>query len=546
MSKYVELYTEIPQTMQADPRQVPNSAGGYGFEIDCFERLDRFLILGSQGSTYYASARKLTIDNAACVEHCLKTDGRRTVQRIVNISNSGRAPRNEPAIFALALCFVHGDDVARREARGALPLVCRTGSHLFQFVSAISTLGGWGRGNKRAVADWYLNKGPGQLAYQLLKYQSRDGWSHRDVLRLVHAQPKTDEQSAVMRWAVARKERGERTVQRRTGTISTYAASVGLPTKLADYDELVASTTTLERVVSLIGEHGYTHEMVPNQHLAHREVWEALLDRMPMGALLRNLGQLTARGIIAEGSAWASAIAQRLTTAAALHAAMVHPLSVLSAAAVYRRGSGEKGKLTWTPVQQIRDALESAFYLAFGTVQVSGKRLQIALDVSGSMDCGEVSGCPGLTPREASAVMAMAVARSEPDHEFTAFTSRIVPLPITADMRLDQVVQTTRGLPHGATDCAQPMLWALRRGKVFDGILILTDNESWSGPIHVHTAMQRYRQDVPHAKLVAAALTATEFSVVDPADRGGLNVVGLDAAAPRLIADFLAGSFAAQ
>ena len=56
----------------------------------------------------------------------------------------------------------------------------------------------------------------------------------------------------------------------------------------------------------------------------------------------------------------------------------------------------------------IVDALDGAFYLAFGNVVPSGKRLVLALDVSGSMTMGAVAGVPGLTPRIASAAMAPA------------------------------------------------------------------------------------------------------------------------------------------
>ena len=34
---------------------------------------------------------------------CIKADGIRAVNRIVEINDSGRAPKNDPAIFALAL-----------------------------------------------------------------------------------------------------------------------------------------------------------------------------------------------------------------------------------------------------------------------------------------------------------------------------------------------------------------------------------------------------------------------------------------------------------
>ena len=50
----------------------------------------------------YASERQLTVENARCVEACLAADAARAVGTIVAISDAGRAPKNDPAIFALA------------------------------------------------------------------------------------------------------------------------------------------------------------------------------------------------------------------------------------------------------------------------------------------------------------------------------------------------------------------------------------------------------------------------------------------------------------
>ena len=36
---------------------VPNSSGGYAFAVDDWVRLDRFLILGCEGGSYYATER---------------------------------------------------------------------------------------------------------------------------------------------------------------------------------------------------------------------------------------------------------------------------------------------------------------------------------------------------------------------------------------------------------------------------------------------------------------------------------------------------------
>ena len=134
-----------PQSQPIPGRcQEQNNAGGYSYVLDCWKRLERFLILGSGGGTYYVGERQLTADNAAVVVECGKADVARTVETIASISEAGRAPKNDPAIFALALLASHEDDSARRLALATMPRVCRTATHLFQFVANCKELRGWG------------------------------------------------------------------------------------------------------------------------------------------------------------------------------------------------------------------------------------------------------------------------------------------------------------------------------------------------------------------------------------------------------------------
>jgi 60 kDa SS-A/Ro ribonucleoprotein len=293
-------------------------------------------------------------------------------------------------------------------------------------------------------------------------------------------------------------------------------------------------------VQRLVEGYGLPWEAIPTQWLAQADMWRTLLPHLPLTALLRNLARLTANGVLMPLGAETEQVAARLTDAEHLRRARVHPVAVLAALMTYQQGKGVRGSLTWDPVTQIVDALDKAFYLAFQNVEPTGKRLVLALDVSGSMSMGMVAGVPGLTPRVASAAMALVTAATEQNVTIIGFSHQMVRLNISARQRLDDAVKAVSNLPFGATDVAQPMLWALANGVQADAFVVYTDSETWYGNIHPAQALQEYRRQtgIP-AKLVVVGMVANRFSVADPYDAGMLDVVGFDTAVPSLIADFI-------
>lgn len=550
MTYLKKVTTRAPTvTPQREPlpgtRQTPNSAGGYAWAVDDWTRLDRFLVLGSEGGSYYATERALTMENALAVLRCIAADGEQVVRRIVEVSEAGRAPKNDPAIFALALVASRGDLAARRAAMAALPRVCRIGTHLFHFAQYVEQFRGWGRGLRGAIAAWYTAMPTRDLAYQAVKYRQRDGWSHRDLLRLAHPKPDGDQRAALFHW------------------MTQGWPSVGddphpdAVLRLIWAFERAQRATDAAEIVCLIRDERLPREAVPTEWLADAAVWDALLDDMPMTAMIRNLATMTRVGLLAPDSLATAWVTDRLGDVARLRAARVHPIAVLSALMTYRGGHGVRGSATWVPVTRIVDALDGAFYAAFGNVEPTGKRWLLALDVSGSMSGGAVAGVPGLTPRVASAAMALVTAAAEPNYRTLAFTSvrydgtnlrdwrarsTVTPLTISPHQRLDDVVESVSGLPFGGTDCALPMLWALENKVAADVFVIYTDSETWAGAIHPAEALRRYRAEtgIP-AKLMIVGMVSNGFSIADPDDAGMLDVVGFDTATPHLIGDFAAG-----
>lgn len=522
-------------TPQSEPipgsAQVPNSAGGFAWAVDDWTRLDRFLVLGSEGGSYYAAERTLTAENANATLRCIAEDSVRVVARIVAVSEAGRAPKNDPAIFALALVTAYGNDLARRAAFTALPRVCRTGTHLFHFAQYAEGLRGWGRGLREAVAGWYTGMPERDLAYQAVKYRGRDGWTHRDLLRLAHPKPVGETRSALFHWMV----------KGWPGVGDEPHPDAALRPVWAY--ERAQRAASADAVVRLIRDERLPREAVPTEWLRDPAVWEALLDDMPMTALIRNLATLTRVGLVAPGSEATARVVAQLADAKRLRAARVHPVAVLSALLTYKGGHGVRSGGTWTPVTPVVDALDAAFYAAFGNVEATGKRWLLALDVSGSMSMGAIAGVPGLTPRVGSAAMALITAATEAQYHVMGFATAFVPLAISPRQRLDDAVAVVSGLPFAGTDCALPMLWAAERKVPVDIFAVYTDSETWFGDVHPSQALVQYREKMGiAAKLVVVGMVANDFTIADPNDAGMLDVVGFDTAAPQVMADFARSS----
>lgn len=522
--------------------QVRNSAGGYSWEVDDWTRFDRFLILGAEGGTYYIGERELVKQNHDVVVRCIKQDGIRAMKRIVEISDSGRAPKNDPAVFALALVATHGNAEAKTLAFQNLNKVCRIGTHLFHFAEYVNALRGWGRGLRNAVGRWYVGREADELARQAVKYQQRDGWSHSDLLRLAHPKAPSVEHDAVFRWMLAGADSlGEREVKRKVrgeDRVARYAAVGELPKFITAFEQAKKASSKGE-IVKLITEHDLPREAIPTQWLNEVAVWDALLQRMPMTAMIRNLGKMTSIGLVQPFSDAAKLIVRKLGDEAVLKRARIHPMAVLIAEKVYAQGKGDKGSLTWKPGPKIIDALDAAFYATFQNVEPCGKSVLLALDVSGSMGGGSVAGSC-LTPREASAAMALVTAATEREYHLMGFSSRFMPLNITPRMRLDDVVKRISNLPFEATDCALPMIWAREHDINVSAFITYTDSETWAGKIHPSQALRQYRSEfVGDAKSVVVGMTSNGFTIADPNDRGMLDVVGFDTTAPAVIADFV-------
>lgn len=499
------------------------------------EQIERFMILGAESGTYYATPQKLTVDNAQTIKRALdEPDGGKTVAEIVaDISTRGRAPKQSPTMFALAMMTSHENTAVRTQGYKIVSVVCRIPTHLFEWLVFHKLLGGnTGAGFRRAVKSFYDKATP----YQLTKYRQREGWTNRDVLRLAHLKPKDDAQSMLFEFVV----KGE--LGALDGVVEAEVAEVH--GWLTAFRRVSSTELKLAERLSLIAEHNFAWEHLPSECLNEPEVWKTFINgQMPVTAMLRNLGKMTSIGALGDLTRETKVVVARLTDVEVLKKGRVHPYNVLLALMTYRNGKGVKGSLTWNPVGAILAALEKAFDLAFEAIPEITGNIRIALDVSGSMGQGILGGPVIVSAAAAGAVMAMVIARRclKGNYAIMGFAKQYVDLKITSRMTLADVERVVNRHVMGATDCAQPMIYSTAKREDVDAFLVITDCETWAGKTTPTAALNKYRaaMNKPNAKLVVMGMTSTGFSIADPADPNTLDVVGFDAAAPGVVASFV-------
>ena len=530
-----------------DRNLVTTAQGGKAFATDIWQQLDRILVIGTEGGTFYANQKTLTEKAINVLDACLQEDGIRTVNRAVEISTEGRAPKNDWAIFALARAAVLGDLQTRSHSNQCMTKVCRTGTHLFQWVGIIKGMGfGLSASRRGAVKRWYTERNASSLSYQIIKYRGRkvenQRWTHRDVLRLARPKVVDEDQRIAIDYAVHGWD-----------NIGDAPHPNPAVAKIWAFEKL-AQATNVKEVIGLITKYNLPHDVVDGkwkggEHAAN--VWKALVESnsVPFTALMRNLGNMSKHGYLKPNSRVARVVAARLTDEESIRKSRVHPFSILTAWFTYKSGKSIRGTGTWTVSRTITNALEQAFYASFKNVENSGKNFLLALDVSGSMANGEqdwytgVMDVPGLSPRIVSAAIAMVFARTQENCDFIGFSHQLIPLNIQAGDTLDKVVKTISGLPFGRTYCNLPVQYAIDNRKNYDGFVILTDNET-AQTESPSAVFSRYKRTVnKDARYAVMAMTAGDFTLAAPNDPQMLDIAGLDSAAPKLVSDFVAGFF---
>jgi hypothetical protein len=216
----------IPQTIGL-PGQIANNAGGYSFPLPLEQEWMRYLIIGSKSDngSYYQCGGAIATTISKCIMAAVSSPDTcaHLIRDIVDVSVNARAPKQEMTMMSLAAAIVFPpDNACKAQALAAINQVCRIPTHLFMLVQYIRDLSqdkkkpgkGFGKGVRRAFTEYYTSRNGLELAILVTKYKNREGWTHEDLISLLHINPaemKDDGGRLVLEW-IMKKDKPERKI----------------------------------------------------------------------------------------------------------------------------------------------------------------------------------------------------------------------------------------------------------------------------------------------------------------------------------------------
>lgn len=469
---------------------------GLVHKITPLARVRRFLILGSDSNTYYMNADELTKQNLINILAAIKEDTKGCCQLLIELVKSDNIPRMQTALLLTYLIARHGNGHRRMLLDiDFTEKLFRTPTQVFTFCKFVERIDGkWNRFLKKLVSRYYEKT---FSEYHLLKYKAREGFTHRDVLRLCHTKPSED-RADLFKYAV--KPEPE-TVELVPSSLQLARIVKAIHTKRAD------PVQCLQQVP------GLSWEMLPTEVLNTPEVLEQLVFKMPTMAFYRNLRRFINHGVAAAKTRLESEVKRRPD---------IHPVYILNAWMALKKD----GVLP----REYDQLLEMCFNQAIGfNLELnSDVRVGLYLDISPSMDSGTVAGT-ALTPALASLAISLPLLKYS-NVKLNAFAGSSSIQRITKRGSFSDIQDTLKTLSSlwSRTDCSLPMVRALQDMEPLDAFIIITDNETNSG-IMPSEALRLYREGMRiQSKLIVIAMTSTGFSIADPNDPLSIDIPGFD------------------
>jgi len=441
-----------------------NMEGFPAYDRSLEERYLQCLLTNTISNTFYATGYELLQEADRLHDEMLAKNPGFMAKALAFARNEGFM-RLQP-IFGLTKLTRHP------EFKSVFRHVIRIPPDLAEFLTIMKSQGRGegGRAVKREIAA-FLND---MSEYWALKYNGRGrGYNLADMIATSHPVPKDDCRQQLFRWLLGKE------------------ADLSELPQIAAYESYKRAATDEERV-RLIREGRLHVELVTSAGKPSAEVWNAIVEQLPIFALVRHLNALGRAGVLDGHRHY---IEKRLTDSEGLAKAKILPFRFLKAF--------NEVRIPW-----VRDALRQSVELTFSNLPDIQGKTAVFLDVSGSMDgdCLQIG-----------SVFALALyKKTKGNGIFWTFDTEVY--DPGASLHDSILTQAERIRAMGGTDTSAPVRKLIKDGLKVDNIIMITDEQQNAGS-EFYKVLGTYRKKMnPEARCFIVDLAPYHGHMVPPTD----------------------------
>ncbi len=378
---------------------------------------------------------------------------------------------------------------------------------------------------RNAIQEWFNNRS----AETIFKNSIGNDPSMRDILRMVHVKPNSDEKAALFAYlSGATREGNEYVVKYKKEVVYRHNFS-NLPEIVQSYENFKSNPVGEIPAVDF-----RLLDSFLNKDQLH-EVWKNQAEVGGWHSLRMNLNNFTKYGVFRD-SEMVNLVANKLKDEKLVKNSKAFPYQLLT---TYRSVSAD------TPFA-VREAIQDAMEIATENTPVLQGKVYVCVDVSGSMK-SPVTGYRGSVTTNTScldvaALIAACVLRNNKEAEVVPFDNKIRSIQLNPR---DSVLTNAEKLciNGGATDCACALKYLNDKKAHGDLVIFVSDYESWAGNYSTkHTAMLEqwkiFKKHNKNAKLVCIDLTPRVTHQVNE-HKEILHIGGFSDSAFEVVAKFV-------
>ncbi len=545
-----------------EEEMIKNDEGIYVFKSTPEGILKRFVIFGSLSGSLNEEINNTTLTK---ILEVIKENPETSWKVVSEENKKNKTFRRIPTWIVTSYLYtlINSQDELWKQYKENFNEIIKLPTDLFGFLHYLKAFHGgkisWNSRLRKLISNWYLSKDIDQLTYYVLKYKKRYDWSHKDILRLIHIKPQTEEQKRLFSY-ITKKEIPETpenpllddylTIQKINNEIldKTFRGKNSnllkhlkknpeffryikedLRTDLEEVSQYYdLSTTKLlskatevfrtppKQVLEIIRRNkNITWEFIPSQWLTNPETWKVLLPNLPAEALFRNLPRFSSYGLTEPFSEYEEKVIEELRR----KYKKAHPLRVAAAYLNYTKGKSQtlkwkvNGNIHSTLSELLKDRLANAYPKIFNNLIVS-------------LDVTPVKGRYNHV-KEAS-ILTYTFLQSNLAHK-TWVRSIHHSTPLHNKMSLNEILYILNDVDKTENPPSHLIEEVLNKKIKTDGFIIITSHGGWGKDMKEHYTqiIRKYRKQVnPGTEFYFIHLGKDCYSLKDPQDTLSFELTG--------------------